>query len=136
MSIISTDHVVVPENADIPEAVENAGTEAVEAAPETTFADLGLPEGIVRKLAQNGVTTPFPIQAATIPDALAGKDILGRVAPAPARPSPSVCRPWRSWPAAAPRSTSPAPSSSPRPASWPCRWPTRSSRTATSSACG
>ncbi|QDY77680.1 DEAD/DEAH box helicase [Streptomyces qinzhouensis] len=48
------------------------------AEPGITFADLGLPEGIVRKLAQNGVTTPFPIQAATIPDALAGKDILGR----------------------------------------------------------
>ncbi|MFI8947929.1 DEAD/DEAH box helicase [Streptomyces sp. NPDC053750] len=81
MSIISTDHVVVPENADAPEApeaVETPGTEAVEAAPEVTFADLGLPEGVVRKLAQNGVTTPFPIQAATIPDALAGKDILGR----------------------------------------------------------
>ncbi|WP_395576047.1 DEAD/DEAH box helicase [Streptomyces sp. BK79] len=89
MSIISTDHVVVPENADIPnaditeavEAVETPGTEsveAVEAAPEVTFASLGLPEGVVRKLAQNGVTTPFPIQAATIPDALAGKDILGR----------------------------------------------------------
>ncbi|GHI06602.1 hypothetical protein Scel_49230 [Streptomyces cellostaticus] len=46
--------------------------------PQTTFADLGLPEGVVRKLAQNGVTTPFPIQAATIPDALTGKDILGR----------------------------------------------------------
>ncbi|MFD7507556.1 DEAD/DEAH box helicase [Streptomyces sp. NPDC059850] len=46
--------------------------------PEITFADLGLPEQIVRKLAQNGVTTPFPIQAATIPDAMAGKDILGR----------------------------------------------------------
>ncbi|MGC4978994.1 DEAD/DEAH box helicase [Streptomyces sp. DT199] len=66
MSIASTDHVVVPEN------------EATEDAPEVTFADLGLPEGVVRKLAQNGVTTPFPIQAATIPDALAGKDILGR----------------------------------------------------------
>ncbi|MFJ4722476.1 DEAD/DEAH box helicase [Streptomyces luteogriseus] len=66
MSIASTDHVVVPEN------------EATEDAPEVTFADLGLPEGLVRKLAQNGVTTPFPIQAATIPDALAGKDILGR----------------------------------------------------------
>ncbi len=56
---------------------------AVDESPETdtdtvTFADLGLPEGVVRKLAQNGVTTPFPIQAATIPDALAGKDILGR----------------------------------------------------------
>ncbi|MFJ5546929.1 DEAD/DEAH box helicase [Streptomyces sp. NPDC093225] len=46
--------------------------------PGITFGDLGLPEGVVRKLAQNGVTTPFPIQAATIPDALAGKDILGR----------------------------------------------------------
>ncbi|WP_205371538.1 DEAD/DEAH box helicase [Streptomyces tsukubensis] len=48
------------------------------AEPGITFGDLGLPEGIVRKLAQNGVTTPFPIQAATIPDALDGKDILGR----------------------------------------------------------
>ncbi|ALV34846.1 DEAD/DEAH box helicase [Streptomyces sp. CdTB01] len=66
MSISSTDHVVVSEN------------EGTEDAVEVTFADLGLPEGVVRKLAQNGVTTPFPIQAATIPDALAGKDILGR----------------------------------------------------------
>ncbi|MGZ9931842.1 DEAD/DEAH box helicase [Streptomyces sp. NC-S4] len=49
-----------------------------DAEPSITFGDLGLPEGVVRKLAQNGVTTPFPIQAATIPDALAGKDILGR----------------------------------------------------------
>ncbi|UCM88819.1 DEAD/DEAH box helicase [Streptomyces marincola] len=46
--------------------------------PTTTFADLGLPQNVVRKLAENGVTTPFPIQAATIPDALAGHDILGR----------------------------------------------------------
>lgn len=66
MSISSTDHVVVPEN------------EAAVDVPEVTFADLGLPEAVVRKLAQNGVTTPFPIQQATIPDALAGKDILGR----------------------------------------------------------
>ncbi|WP_369272009.1 DEAD/DEAH box helicase [Streptomyces sp. R11] len=72
MSISSTDHVVVPEDA------ENAVVEEAPEAPEATFADLGLPEGVVRKLAQNGVTTPFPIQAATIPDALAGKDILGR----------------------------------------------------------
>ncbi|MEU9082980.1 DEAD/DEAH box helicase, partial [Streptomyces sp. NPDC048357] len=52
--------------------------DAADAEPSITFGDLGLPEGIVRKLAQNGVTAPFPIQAATIPDALAGKDILGR----------------------------------------------------------
>ncbi|MFF2194940.1 DEAD/DEAH box helicase [Streptomyces sp. NPDC058157] len=56
---------------------EDADADA-DAEPTITFADLGLPEGVVRKLAQNGVTTPFPIQAATIPDALAGKDILGR----------------------------------------------------------
>ncbi|WP_406343381.1 DEAD/DEAH box helicase [Streptomyces sp. NBC_00648] len=91
MSISSSDHAVMPENDEITEivvvdeAVETIDavaaeiTEADEAAePTVTFADLGLPEGVVRKLAQNGVTTPFPIQAATIPDALAGKDILGR----------------------------------------------------------
>ncbi|MGW5635479.1 DEAD/DEAH box helicase [Streptomyces sp. NPDC003832] len=71
MSISSSDQVVLPENT----SSENAEESAV---PEITFADLGLPEAVVRKLAQNGVTTPFPIQAATIPDALAGKDILGR----------------------------------------------------------
>ncbi|MGW3316773.1 DEAD/DEAH box helicase, partial [Streptomyces fungicidicus] len=77
MPIASTDHVVVPENAEnVTDTDIDATTEV--AAPEATFADLGLPEGVVRKLAQNGVTTPFPIQAATIPDALAGKDILGR----------------------------------------------------------
>ncbi|MET7575434.1 DEAD/DEAH box helicase [Streptomyces sp. NPDC005492] len=74
MSISSTDHIVMPEN----EGNETAVEATTEAAPEVTFASLGLPEGIVRKLAQNGVTAPFPIQAATIPDALAGKDILGR----------------------------------------------------------
>ncbi|MCZ0210930.1 DEAD/DEAH box helicase, partial [Streptomyces sp. UMAF16] len=84
MSVSSTDQIVMSENENENENeldVTNEVTEAPEAAdttPQTTFADLGLPEGIVRKLAQNGVTTPFPIQAATIPDALAGKDILGR----------------------------------------------------------
>ncbi|MGW1190279.1 DEAD/DEAH box helicase [Streptomyces sp. NPDC002559] len=70
---------VVSVEADAPLA-EQADTDAADAdaEPTITFADLGLPEGIVRKLAQNGVTEPFPIQAATIPDALAGKDILGR----------------------------------------------------------
>ncbi|WP_405752741.1 DEAD/DEAH box helicase [Streptomyces sp. NBC_01411] len=53
-------------------------TDEEPAEPTVTFGSLGLPDGIVRKLAQNGVTAPFPIQAATIPDALAGKDILGR----------------------------------------------------------
>ncbi|MFD4833651.1 DEAD/DEAH box helicase [Streptomyces uncialis] len=57
---------------------EDTAEAEADAEPTVTFGDLGLPEGVVRKLAQNGVTSPFPIQAATIPDALAGKDILGR----------------------------------------------------------
>ncbi|MFD8752518.1 DEAD/DEAH box helicase [Kitasatospora sp. NPDC059577] len=60
----------------IAEAVE--ATEEAAAEPTITFGDLGLPDEVVRALAKRGVTTPFPIQAATIPDALAGKDVLGR----------------------------------------------------------
>ncbi len=43
-----------------------------------TFADLGLGGNIVRELAALGADAPFPIQAATIPDVLAGRDVLGR----------------------------------------------------------
>jgi superfamily II DNA/RNA helicase len=43
-----------------------------------TFADLGIGGNISRALAELGATSPFPIQAATIPDVLAGKDVLGR----------------------------------------------------------
>lgn len=44
----------------------------------TTFADLGLPREIVSTLSKEGITQPFPIQEAAIPDALAGRDVLGR----------------------------------------------------------
>ena len=43
-----------------------------------TFADLGLPAAVVSVLAANGIETPFPIQAATLPDSLNGRDVLGR----------------------------------------------------------
>ena len=43
-----------------------------------SFGDLGLGENIVRELAAMGAAAPFPIQAATIPDVLAGRDVLGR----------------------------------------------------------
>ncbi|WP_406463559.1 DEAD/DEAH box helicase [Streptomyces sp. NBC_00111] len=79
IEVVEAAEAVVAEAPEAPEAVvEETSTEAADAEPTISFADLGLPEGIVRKLAQNGVTAPFPIQAATIPDALAGKDILGR----------------------------------------------------------
>jgi superfamily II DNA/RNA helicase len=43
-----------------------------------TFGDLGLGENIVRTLADLGAQHPFPIQAATIPSILDGKDVLAR----------------------------------------------------------
>jgi superfamily II DNA/RNA helicase len=43
-----------------------------------TFGDLGLPQAVVDVLAANGIETPFPIQAATLPDSLSGRDVLGR----------------------------------------------------------
>jgi superfamily II DNA/RNA helicase len=44
----------------------------------TSFAELGVPAPLVGVLTRAGITAPFPIQAATLPDALAGRDILGR----------------------------------------------------------
>jgi superfamily II DNA/RNA helicase len=43
-----------------------------------TFAELGVPAPVVTALAGAGITMPFAIQAAALPDALAGRDVLGR----------------------------------------------------------
>ena len=44
----------------------------------TTFSDLGVAAPLVNALSKQGILHPFPIQIATLPDALAGFDILGR----------------------------------------------------------
>jgi len=44
----------------------------------TSFTDFSLPAALCDELARQGITTPFPIQVATLPDTLAGKDVLGR----------------------------------------------------------
>lgn len=44
----------------------------------TTFAALGVHEPLIRALTSAGITEPFPIQADTLPDTLAGHDVLGR----------------------------------------------------------
>jgi superfamily II DNA/RNA helicase len=43
-----------------------------------TFKRLGVPKPLVAALARAGITEPFPIQTATLPDSLAGRDLLGR----------------------------------------------------------
>ena len=44
----------------------------------STFAELGVPAPLVAALTAGGIVAPFPIQARTLPDALAGRDVLGR----------------------------------------------------------
>ncbi|AYF76948.1 DEAD/DEAH box helicase [Nocardia yunnanensis] len=43
-----------------------------------SFADLGVRAPLVRALTDAGITAPFPIQADTLPDSLAGRNVLGR----------------------------------------------------------
>ncbi len=43
-----------------------------------SFADLGVSEDLVRRLESRGILEPFPIQEASLPDALAGRDIVGK----------------------------------------------------------
>ena len=60
--------------------LERALTAALSApAPAaTTFAELGLPGPLVAALREQGIDAPFAIQARALPDALAGRDVLGR----------------------------------------------------------
>ncbi|MEN3272865.1 MAG: hypothetical protein V7636_1626 [Actinomycetota bacterium] len=44
----------------------------------STFLALGAPASIADRLSARGITEPFPIQAATLPDALDGRDVSGR----------------------------------------------------------
>jgi superfamily II DNA/RNA helicase len=43
-----------------------------------SFAELGVPAELVARLTKHGIDVPFPIQAATLPEALAGRDVCGR----------------------------------------------------------
>lgn len=66
-----------PDDDVVLERLEAQATTAAD-VDGVTFADLGLGGNICRQLSEMGATAPFAIQAATIPDVLAGKDVLGR----------------------------------------------------------
>jgi ATP-dependent RNA helicase RhlE len=58
-------------------AGDSASTPAAEAAPEITFADLGLAPELLRAVLDEGYTKPTPIQAQAIPLVIGGQDIMG-----------------------------------------------------------
>ncbi|MEY4039486.1 MAG: hypothetical protein RLZZ52_354 [Actinomycetota bacterium] len=66
-----------PEEDVVLERLEAQATTAAD-VDGVSFGDLGLGDNICRQLASMGAAAPFAIQAATIPDVLAGKDVLGR----------------------------------------------------------
>ncbi|WP_167042696.1 DEAD/DEAH box helicase [Salinibacterium sp. ZJ454] len=66
-----------PQDDVVLEKLEAVMTTADEIV-NVSFEDLGIGGNIQRALAELGAATPFPIQAATIPDVIAGKDVLGR----------------------------------------------------------
>jgi superfamily II DNA/RNA helicase len=53
-------------------------TPAAPLRTDATWANLGVPERLISCLEHQGLTEPFPIQVATLPDTLVGKDVLGR----------------------------------------------------------
>jgi superfamily II DNA/RNA helicase len=60
---------------------ETPGTESSTPEPTgPTFAQLGLPQGLVTALERKGIRHPFAIQTSALPDALAGRDVLGKAA--------------------------------------------------------
>jgi superfamily II DNA/RNA helicase len=68
--------VTQPAKAHTAEAV--ALSSAKDDGDTTGFAELGVPRRLVQALRKGGFTNPFEIQRATLPDALAGRDVLGR----------------------------------------------------------
>ncbi|WP_084534730.1 DEAD/DEAH box helicase [Nocardia yamanashiensis] len=68
------------EESTISASAQSAGRSTVTRAGDLRFADLGLPPVLVHALRRDGIDRPFPIQAAAIPDIIAGRDVLGRAA--------------------------------------------------------
>jgi superfamily II DNA/RNA helicase len=69
-----------PQRPTAPSELERALDAAlcVESPAPTSFAELGLPRPLVAALSRGGFGAPFAIQARALPDALAGRDVLGR----------------------------------------------------------
>ena len=63
---------------DAPRANDSTPDANLDGGPAVPFAELGLPNSMLKRLHEQGKIDAFPIQAAVIPDALAGRDVAGR----------------------------------------------------------
>src|SRR3990170_7615873 len=61
-----------------PRAVRHDSSRRGHQTMTSTFAELGVPDDLVAVLTRAGITAPFPIQTAVVPDAIAGRDVCGR----------------------------------------------------------
>ena len=53
-------------------------TASLSSVPPVRFSDLAVPRELTAALEQRGIMSPFPVQAATLPDSLAGRDVCGK----------------------------------------------------------
>ena len=67
-----------PSRPIVPEPSLPGATVPSSPVAAASFADVGVPEWLVTPLTRQGIDAPFPIQVATLPDTLAGRDVLGR----------------------------------------------------------
>jgi superfamily II DNA/RNA helicase len=74
----SSKHATAAPKAATARAAQPEAAASLTAPPGASFAELGLPARLVEALREAGIAEPFPIQSATLPDALAGRDVLGR----------------------------------------------------------
>src|SRR5947209_6064874 len=75
------DHVDVVDAQNTPENTTENTPDAPPATPQgPTFGQLGLPQQLVTALERRGISHPFAIQVSALPDALAGRDVLGKAA--------------------------------------------------------
>jgi superfamily II DNA/RNA helicase len=72
----ATDTTDTTDTTDSTDTTGSAG--AIGSTAERTFASYGLPQRLVTALERRDIRAPFAIQSLTLPDALAGRDILGR----------------------------------------------------------
>jgi len=66
---VSTDAAAALAVEDVPNPFADSGV---------SFADLGVSADLVGAMQERGITSPFPVQVLTIPDALAGRDVCGK----------------------------------------------------------